>query len=96
MIEAIVTIADNPQTAAIPEGATVQLNGSQGQADCKVFLRVVSSGVGPAGRIYLHVRSQTAPWYTLEGVTTLQWFGQQIVKTAVLGVERLPGSQGGG
>lgn len=88
MIEAIVTIADNPQTAAIPEDATVQLNGSQGQADCKVFSRVVSSGVGPAGRIYLHVRSQ-APWYTLEGVTTLQWFGQQIVKTQVLHVERL-------
>lgn len=88
MIEAIVTIPDTPQTNLIPEGATVQLNGSQGQADCLVFLRVVKSGVGPGERIYLHIKTQ-APWYTLEGVTTLQWFGPQVVKTEVLGVERL-------
>ena len=88
MIEAIVAITDDAQTALIPEGATVQLNGTQGQADCQVFLRVVSGGVGASGRIYLHVRSQ-APWYTLEGVETLQWFGAQVVKTPVLGVERL-------
>lgn len=81
-------IADNAQTVLIPDGATVQLNGSNGQADCEVFLRVVSTGVGPAGRIYLHVRSQ-APWYTLEGVDTLQWFGAQVVQTPVLSVERL-------
>lgn len=88
MIEAIVAIADNAQTTLIPEDAIVQLNGPQGQADCQVFLRVISSGVGPTGRIYLHLRSQ-APWYALEDVDTLQWFGPQLVKTPVLSVERL-------
>lgn len=88
MTEAIVAIAHNAQTALIPENATVVLNGSQGQADCTVFLRVDPGGVGPAARTYLHLRTQ-APWYTLEGVTTLQWYGQTVVETPVLNVERL-------
>jgi hypothetical protein len=89
MIEAIVVIARDAQTELIPEHATVVLNGSQGQADCQVFLRVDPDGVGPANRTYLHLRTQ-APWYTLEGVNTLQWFGQpQVVETPVLNVERL-------
>lgn len=88
MIEAIVAIARNDQTALIPENATVVLNGSQGQADCEVFLRVDPDGIGPAGRTYLHLRTQ-APWYTLEGVHTLQWFGSELVETTVLSVERL-------
>lgn len=88
MIEAIVAIARNAQTALIPESATVVLNGSQGQADCKVFLRVDPDGVGPAGRTYLHLRTQ-APWYALEGANTLQWFGSELVETPVLSVERL-------
>ncbi|QDH68950.1 hypothetical protein [Marilutibacter alkalisoli] len=88
MIEAIVAIARDAQTVLIPENAAVVLNGSNGQADCKVFLRVDPDGIGPAHRTYLHLRTQ-APWYTLEGVNILQWFGPQLVETPVLSVERL-------
>lgn len=88
MIEALVAIPRNEQTALIPEGASVVLNGMHGQADCRVFLRVDPDGVGPADRTYLHIRTN-APWYTLEGVNTLQWFGPGLVETPVLGVERL-------
>lgn len=88
MIEALVIIPRNPQTALIPEGATVVLNGAGGQADCRVFLRVDPDGVGPDDRTYLHIRTR-APWYTLEGVDTLQWFGPGLVEAPVLGVERL-------
>lgn len=88
MIEALVTIVRDAQTALIPEGARVVLNGSGGQADATVFLRVDPDGVGQANRTYLHVRTR-APWYAMEGVDTLQWFGPHLVQTPVLGVERL-------
>ncbi|MDH5824680.1 hypothetical protein QFW77_17045 [Luteimonas sp. RD2P54] len=81
-------IARNEETALIPEGASVVLSGGGGQADCKVFLRVDPEHVGPAGRTYLHLRTQ-APWYAMEEVETLQWFGSRLVQTPVLSVERL-------
>lgn len=88
MIEVLVAIARDAQTALIPENAVVMLTGTNGQADGKVFLRVDPDGVGPAGRTYLHLRTR-AHWFTLEGVNTLQWFGAGVVETPVLSVERL-------
>lgn len=88
MIEALVTIADDPQNALIPADATVQLTGSQGQVDCEVFLRVITSGGGGADRIGLHVRADVE-WSVVEGANTLVWYGSEVIETPVLSVARL-------
>ncbi|MEG3791044.1 hypothetical protein V1318_13015 [Lysobacter sp. CCNWLW3] len=86
-IEFIVAIADTPDNRTIVEGNDVRLSGGTGTLNGKVLIRILPSGVGPANRIRLHIRSP-GPWWALDEVRDLQRFSP-LVETPVLAVERL-------